>query len=74
MMVNQNFKRNRMFAGIHIKKSHILIHFNSKINEVQDPKRITKEWSSSNESKITITKADEIPYAISLVKQAFDRS
>ncbi len=63
-----------MFAGIHTTKSHILIHFKIKIKEVQDPKRITKEWSNSKESKITITKADEIAYAISLVKQAYDRS
>ena len=48
-----------------------MIHFKIKINELQDPKQIAKEWSSSRETKITITKANEIPYAISLIKQAY---
>lgn len=68
------FRRNRMFAGIHIATSHIMIHFNIKINELQDPKRIAKEWPKGKQSKITITKTDEIPYAISLIKQAYEKS
>ena len=60
-----------MLTGIHISRSQIMVHFNIKINELHDPKQMAKEWSTSNESRITITKADEIPYATSLIKQAY---
>lgn len=63
-----------MFAGIHIATYKIMIHFKLKINELQDPKKLAKGWSKSKESKITITKTDEVPYAISLIKQAYERS
>jgi predicted transport protein len=67
------FRRSRMFAGIHFATSSLMIHFKININELQDPQHIAKSWSRSNESKITITTIDEIPYAISLIKQAYER-
>jgi predicted transport protein len=51
-----------------------MIRFNIEISQLQDPKRLAKAWSNSKESRIDITKAEEIPYAISLIKQAYEKS
>jgi predicted transport protein len=63
-----------VFAGVHIATHQIMIHFHIKINELQDPKKLAKGWSKSKESGKTITKIDEVSYAISLIKQAYERS
>jgi len=50
-----------------------MVHFKINTNDLQDPKRLAKTWSASKESKIDITQADEIPYAIFLIKQAYEK-
>jgi predicted transport protein len=48
--------------------------FRVKISELKDPKRIAKGVSHDNWSIITINEPSEIPYVLSLVKQAYERS
>lgn len=67
------FKKKRVFAAIHLKAHHIMIHFKVRIDELQDPKKMAKIWIKKNESKITLSRTDELPYALTLIKQAFDK-
>ena len=68
------FHRKQAFAGFHPSKSRFRFDFRIKISELKDPKRIAKGVSHDNWSIITIHEPSEIPYALSLIRQAYDRS
>jgi predicted transport protein len=44
-----------------------------KIDELQDPKKLAKIWIKKNESTITMSKTDQVPYVLTLIKQAFEK-
>ena len=46
----------------------------SKSQALKNPKRIAKGVSHNNWFIITINEANEIPYALSLIRQAYERS
>ena len=68
------FHRKQAFIGFHTSKSGFRIDFRVKISELKDPKKIAKGVSHDNWSIITINEPSEIPYALSLMKQAYERN
>jgi predicted transport protein len=68
------FHRKQAFIGFHTSKSGFRIDFRVKISELKDPKKIAKGVSHDNWSIITINEPSEIPYALSLIKQAYERN
>jgi predicted transport protein len=68
------FHRKQAFIGFHPSKSRFRIDFRVKISELKDPRRIAKEVSHDNWSIIIINEPSEIPYALSLIRQAYERS
>jgi predicted transport protein len=68
------FHRRQAFLGFHPSKARFRIDFRVKISELKDPKKIAKGVSHDNWSIITINEPSEIPYALSLIKQAYERN
>jgi predicted transport protein len=68
------FHRKQAFTGFHPSKSRFRVDFRIKISELKDPKRTAKGVSHDNWSIITINESSEIPYSLSLIKQAYERS
>jgi predicted transport protein len=68
------FIADKPFTGFHLTKSGHRVDFRVKISELNDPKGIAKGVSHDNWSIITITKPEEIPYGLSLIKQAYEKS
>jgi predicted transport protein len=68
------FKRKRNFMGIHFTKSSLRIDFHAKVSELPDPRRITKPVSKGDRSAVSLTQLSDIPYVLSLVKLAYEKS
>jgi predicted transport protein len=68
------FHRKQAFTGLHPSKSKLRLDFSINISELNDPKKIARGVRHGNWSAVTIMESSEIPYALSLIKQAYERS
>jgi len=72
------FHRKQAFTGFHPSKSKLRLDIRVNISELIDPKKMRGgrhgNWSVIVITVIVITESSEIPYALSLIKQAYERS
>jgi predicted transport protein len=66
---------NTTFLAIHVRKNWLVIHLKVNESNFQDTKKLTKDissrkWSVTREMKIS--NKEELDYAMSLIKQAYD--
>lgn len=62
------------FSSSDFLKSSFRVDLRVKISELKDPKKIAKGVGHNNWSIISVNEPGEIPYALSLIKQAYDGS
>jgi predicted transport protein len=73
------FRRKQAFASFVFLRSKLKSYLNIEMNQINDPLKKARDVKdighySSGKTEIIITEADQIPYAISLIKQAYERS
>ena len=68
------FHRKQAFTGFHPSKSKLRLDFSVRNSELNDPKKIARGVRHGNWSAISITESNEIPYALSLIRQAYEKS
>lgn len=73
------FRRKQGFVSFAFLKSKLKVYLNVEIDQVNDPLKKTRDVRdighySSSKTEITIKEKSEIPYALSLIKQAYERS
>jgi predicted transport protein len=73
------FRRKRGFAGVVVLRSKLKVYLSIDISQLQDPLKRARDVKkighySSGDTEIVLSKRDEIPYALSLIKQAYDRN
>ena len=73
------FRRNQAFVSVVFLRSKLKAYLNIQINQINDHLKNARDVKdighySSGKTEITITEANEIHYALSLIKQAYDRS
>lgn len=73
------FRRKQAFVSFVFLRSKLKAYLNIEMNQINDPLKKARDVKdighySSGKTEIIITEADQIPYAISLIKQAYERS
>lgn len=68
------FHHRQAFTGFHPAKSKLRLGFGVKISELKNPKKIARGVRHGNWSAVTITETSNIPYALSLIRQAYEKS
>lgn len=68
------FHRKQAFTGFHPSKLKLRLDFGVKTSELDDPKKIARGVRDGNWSAVTITESSEVPYVLSLIEQAYERS
>ena len=70
--------RNKGFAGIVVLRSKLKAYLNIDMSQLQDPlkARDVKKIGhySHGDTEIVLSERSEIPYALSLIKQAYERN
>jgi predicted transport protein len=73
------FRRRQGFLGVVVLKSKLKAYLNIKLSQLRDPLKKGRDvrnighYSPGN-TELTITKKDEIPYVLDLVKQVYEKS
>jgi predicted transport protein len=72
------FRRRQGFLGIVLLKSKLKAYLNIELSELRDPLNRARDVKNighypPGDTELTITKKDEIPYALDLVKQAYEK-
>jgi predicted transport protein len=70
------FRRNKGFAGVVVLRSKLKVYLSIDISQLQDPLKRARDVKkighySSGDTEIVLSERDEIPYALSLIKQAY---
>jgi predicted transport protein len=73
------FRRNKGFAGIVVLRSKLKVYLNIDTFQLKDPLKKARDVKkighySSGNTEIVISERSEIPYALSLIKQTYERS
>jgi predicted transport protein len=73
------FRRKQAFASIVFLRSKLKAYINVEINQINDPLNKARDVKdvghySSGKTEITIKDRNEISYALTLIKQAYERS
>jgi predicted transport protein len=73
------FRRKQAFVSVVFLRSKLKIYLNIEINQINDPLRKARDVKdighySSGKTEMVITEADQISYALSLIKHAYERS
>jgi predicted transport protein len=73
------FRRKQAFVSIHFQKTKLKAYLNVEIDLINDPLRKARDVSdighySSGKTEVTIAEASEIPYVLTLIKQAYEKS
>src|SRR5215216_6498419 len=73
------FRRNKGFVGIVILRSKLKAYLSIDISQLQDPMKKARDVKkighySPGDTEIVISERSEIPYALLLVKRAYERS
>lgn len=66
---------NTTFVALHVRKNWLILHLRVDESSFKDPKKIAKDishlgWSTTRQLKVT--DKSEIPYAMQLIKQAYE--
>ncbi len=72
------FKAETNFVDIHPQQRRLWLIIDVPLAELDDPEGLAEDieqfgWTGNGDVRVSITSLDEIPYAMSLVRQAFDR-
>jgi predicted transport protein len=73
------FRRKQAFVSFHFQKSKLKAYLNVEIDDINDPLKKARDVRdighySSGKTEVTITKVSEIPYVLTLIKQAYEKS
>ena len=70
------FRRKQNFVSFNFLRSNLRMHLNVGINQVDDPLKKAKDYArfSGKMIEIRIKDRNEIPYTLSLIKQAYEKS
>jgi predicted transport protein len=73
------FRRKKGFAGVVVLSSKLKVYLSIDISQLQDPLKKARDVKkighySSGDTEIVLSKRDEIPYTLSLIKQAYERN
>jgi predicted transport protein len=73
------FRRNKGFAGIVVLRLKLKIYLNINISQLQDHIKNARDVKdighyAHGDTELVITERSEIPYALSLIKQAYERN
>jgi predicted transport protein len=73
------FRRKQAFTSIIFLRSKLKAYLNIEMNQINDPLKKARDVKnighySSGETEITINDINEISYALTLIKQAYERS
>jgi predicted transport protein len=73
------FRRNKGFVGTVILRSKLKVYLNIEVSQLQDPLGKARDVKkighySPGNTELVISERSEIPYALSLIKQAYERS
>jgi predicted transport protein len=73
------FRRKQAFVSFLFLKSKLKAYLNVEIDQIDDPLKKARDVKdvghySSGKTEIIIKEKSEIPYALSLIKQAYERS
>ena len=73
------FRRNKGFAGVVVLRSKLKVYLSIDISQLQDPLKKARDVKkighySHGNTEIALSERSEIPYALSLVKQAYERN
>ena len=73
------FRRNKGFTGVVVLRSKLKVYLNVDISQLQDPMKNARDVKdighySHGDTEVVISERSEIPYALSLIKQAYERN
>ena len=73
------FRRKKGFAGVVVLRSKLKVYLSIDISQLQDPLKRARDVRkighySSGDTEIVLSERDGIPYALSLIKQAYERN
>ena len=73
------FRRNKGFPGVVVLRSKLKVYLNIDISQLQDPLKKARDVKkighySHGDTERVISERSEIPYALSLIKQAYERN
>ena len=73
------FRRKKGIAGIVVLRSKLKVYLSIDKSQLQDPLKKARDVKkighySSGDTEIVLSKRDEIHYALSLIKQAYERN
>jgi predicted transport protein len=73
------FRRNQAFASVIFLRSKLKAYLNIQVNQINDPLKKARDIKnighySSGNTEITIQDRNEIPYILSIIKQAYEKS
>jgi predicted transport protein len=73
------FRRSSGFAGVVVLRSKLKVYLNIDVSQLQDPLKRARDvkeigYHSHGDTEEVISERSEIPYALSLIKQANERN
>jgi len=73
------FRRNKGFACVVVLRLKLKVYLNIDISQLQDPMKNARDvkdigHSAHGDTEVVISERSEIPYALSLIKQAYERN
>ena len=73
------FRRNKGFAGVVVLRSKLKVYLNIDISQLKDPFKKARDVKdvghyAHGDTELVISERSEIPYALSLIKQVYERS
>ena len=73
------FRRKKGFAGVVVLRSKLKVYLSIDMSQLQDPLKKARDVRkighySSGDTEIVLSERDEISYALSLIKQAYERN
>jgi len=73
------FRRNKGFACVVVLRLKLKVYLNIDISQLQDPMKNARDVKyighyAHGDTEVVISERSEIPYALSLIKQAYERN
>ena len=73
------FRRKKGFAGVVVLRSKLKVYLNIVISQLQDHMKKARDVKkighySHGDTEVVISERGEIPYTLSLIKQAYERN
>ncbi len=68
-----SYKAETTFADVHLRRTNLRVTLSMPFADVNDPKGLCKEAGGGQRLKFRMVSVDDLPYAMGLVRQAFER-